>query len=380
MAPAVDAIGCLSPGSQNTQSTLVPCDDPQGNAHCAFRSRSDSLDIFTMSPLGTPPFDSYSDAQVGPSAPQLRLPDPPALDLDLGLSESGHQLTTIPIPYYSRSPPSTPNSPTSFSFSPPKRTNRQYRSGSVSTPFELNEHSPIGGASYDTDITSIVGSWDDKQQIQSQDHVVPIQADKGKSTEQEISSYFPSPPESSSSKGKEKAVDQSSILSSPPHTSFEFNHDFPHVHDLNVELKSSSSHEDGGVVEGVPDLPVVRLSPGSQYRQFGEDNAGAYAGPSSRNGHVRALSTEDVLVSPDPGSSQDTQASSTSSSPPISPLPPSALSLFRPATETSSPSRLPAHRHSLSSLSLRSIRSSSSRSIASIRSSFTGAGIRGKVR
>ena len=361
--------------SQNTQLTLIPCDDSQGSAQRAFRSRSDSLDIFTMSPLGTPPFDS----QLGPSTPQLRLPEPPDLDLDLGLSKSSNQAANNFVPYHSTSPPSTPNSPTSFSFSPPHHTGSQHHFGAKAYPFDPQSHSVVGGTSYGTDMTSVIGSWDDKE---SHNEGPSVLDNKGKDVQQEpCDDSLDVVLESSSNKGKGKAVDECSILSSPSHASFGFDFEFHHAQDLDLELKSMQSHEDAGVTEcdASGDSPVVRLSPGSQYRQSREEDAGVYAGPSTRNGDVAALSLEDVSSSPDLGLSQEAQASSASSSRPTSPPPLSGPSSFRISNEGSSRS-LPGHRRSLSSISLRSIRSSSSRSMASIRSTLGGAGFRGKVR
>jgi hypothetical protein len=389
MAPTRDtAIGPLQT-SQNTQLTLVPCDDSQGSAQRPFRSRSDSLDIFTMSPLGTPPFDSHSGSQVGPSTPQLRLPEPPALDLDLEESKPSHRAADFPIPNHSPSPPSTPNSPALFSFSPPGHTGDQHPFGAKVYPFEPQSHSVVGGTSYGTDMTSVVGSWDDKQ-LCSENPIAPILEDKGKAAHREPYDDIPIALEFSSSKGKGKAVDERSTSSSPYRTSFGFDFDFQHAQDLNLELKSVHGHEDEGVAEDdASHPPVVRLSPGSQYRHFGEGAAGVYAGPSTRNGDIASLSAEeaedvedveDVSSSPDLGSSQDAQASSASSSRPPSPPLLSGPSMFHPPNEESSELRLPTHRRSLSSISLRSIRSSSSRSIASLRSTFAGAGIRGKVR
>ncbi|KAF8575719.1 RNI-like protein [Ramaria rubella] len=347
-------------------------DDSSQGTQFSFRSRSDSLDIFTMSPLGTPPFDACPSAKEHPSAPQLRLPDPPLMSLDLDpiVAHDGDAENS----YHSLPSLSTPNSPTSFSFSPPRRADYQKHYGDAPYPLEQQYGSIYGGTSYSTDMTSLIGSWD--EEVRGADFPESLtRCAKGKGAEQGDFINPNSFVESSSSKGKGKAVAIPTTVPSSPHTPFEFDFDPRHMHNFDRGLKTTDNEEDIAV------SPVVRLSPGSRYSQFGQDTD-MYAGPSSQNEQIHTPLTEEdeepVWSSSDPNT--DGQVLSTASSRPISPVRPSALSPFHSMNGVSHHGHLPTHRRSFSSLSLRSIRSSSSRSMASIRGTFTPEGLRGKVK
>ncbi|KIJ45299.1 hypothetical protein M422DRAFT_47079 [Sphaerobolus stellatus SS14] len=216
--------------------------------------------------------------------------------------------------------PATPESPPVFSFSPMSYA--------------------YGGSSYDTDVTSIGGSWDPKGKGVDRSNVVDDDDDD---------EFRPS-----TDKGKGRAVDIPHTLSHQPSFEFDFELDGQSTSHIPLPLFAFGSRDD----------PAMEL----------------YAGPSSRNGHVAGISDPDSqFVLPHPISEPPSVPST---------RPPSALdyhdcnsaSPSEASHDASRPARPPLHQRSFSSLSMRSIRSSSSKSLASIKSSLTPSKIKGKVK
>lgn len=243
----------------------------------------------------------------------------------------------------SASPSSIANSPTPFSFSPVRYSASQdkcYAHYSVS--------------SYGTDITSVIGSWEpDHDQT-----VAPVREDKGKAVDRQHCLIDPEEedPPQPSSKGKGKAI-------LTHHASFEFDFE-PYDTEPSLETASINS-------AGVSSNPFAGSSV-MQHLNLDPANV-VYPGPSSRNGSI--LTNTPLEDRAEAALSEPPSLSST--------RPPSSLDdalACSEATHDLAHSSHPIHKRSFSSLSMRSIRSSSSRSLASIRSKFTPDNLKAKAK